>query len=271
MLLNLIYLLSALVGLGLWLLTDALWVLPVAFVGCFLLSLLVCFLVVLYEVKRSDPTVEHTTDDPFIRGIVKLYAPAVFRLLGCKIHVRGAELMPTEGRFLLVSNHLQDLDPGVILATFPNAQLGFIAKKEVLQMPILNRLMPRLLCQFVNRENDREALKTILKCIQIIKEDKASIAVFPEGYTSKDNKLHHFRSGVFKIAQKTGVPIVVCTIQNTRQIFKDLKKLRFTDVHLHLVDVIQPEQYKGMTTVALSDLVYEKMIGDLGESFRYAE
>ena len=77
MLLNLIYLLSALVALGLWLLTDALWVLPAAFVGCFLLSLLVCFLVVLYEVKRTDPTIEHTTDDPFIRGIVKLYAPAV--------------------------------------------------------------------------------------------------------------------------------------------------------------------------------------------------
>ena len=75
MLLNLIYLLSALVATGLWLLTDALWVWPLGFVVCFLLSLLICFLIVLYETKRSDPTIEHTTDDPFIRGIVKLYAP----------------------------------------------------------------------------------------------------------------------------------------------------------------------------------------------------
>ena len=264
MLLNLIYLLSALEATGAWLLTDALWVWPVGFVGCFLLSLLICFLIVLYEVKRSDPTVEYTTDDPFIRGIVKLYAPAVFRLLGCKIHVRGAELMPTEGRFLLVSNHLQDLDPGVILATFPNAQLGFIDKKEVLQMPIFNRLMPRLLCQFVNRENDREALKTILKCISILKEDQASIAVFPEGRIAGDNLMHHYRPGVFKIAQKANVPIVVCTLYGTQNIPANVKKLRRTHIDLHVLGVIPAEELKGVTTVDIAARVYAMMAQDLG-------
>ena len=83
--------------------------------------------------------------------------------------------------------------------------------------------------------------------------------------------MHPFRPGVFKIAQKTGVPIVVCTIQNTREIFKNLRHLRHTDVELHLVDVIPPESYAGMNTVALSDMVYEKMIADLGENFRYTE
>ena len=268
MLLNLIYLLSALVATGTWLLTDALWVWPLGFVGCFLLSLLICFLIVLYEVKRSDPTVEHTTDDPFIRGIVKLYAPAVFRLLGCKIHVRGAELMPTQGRFLLVSNHLQDLDPGVILATFPNAQLGFIAKKEVLQMPILNRLMPRLLCQFVNRENDREALKTILKCISILKENKANVAVFPEGKKSTDRYLlHHFRPGVFKMAQKANVPIVVCTLNGTQNILPNAKKLRPTLVRLNLLEVIPAEELKGVTTVDIAQRVHGIMAADLGAEY----
>ena len=268
MLLNLIYLLSALVATGAWLLTDALWVWPLGFVGCFLLSLLICFLIVLYEVKRSDPTAEYTTDDPFIRGIVKLYAPAVFRLLGCKIHVRGAELMPTEGRFLLVSNHLQDLDPGVILASFPDTQLGFIAKKEVLQMPILNRLMPRLLCQFVNRENDREALKTILKCISILKEDLSNVAVFPEGRKSTDRfLLHHFRPGVFKIAQKANVPIVVCTLNGSQNILPNAKRLRRTRVRLHLLEVIPAGELKGVTTVDIAARVHAIMAADLGAEF----
>ena len=265
MLLNLIYLLSALVATGLWLLTDALWVWPLGFVGCFLLSLLICFLIVLYETKRSDPTIEHTTDDPFIRGIVKLYAPAVFRLLGCKIHVRGAELMPTEGRFLLVSNHLQDLDPGVILASFPNAQLAFIAKKEVADMPIIGILMRRILCQFVNRENDREALKTILKCISILKEDRANVAVFPEGRKSTDRYLlHHFRPGVFKMAQKANVPIVVCTLNGSQNIFPNVKRLRRTHIQLHLVDVIPAEELKGVTTVDIAARVHAIMAADLG-------
>ena len=131
--------------------------------------------------------------------------------------------------------------------------------------------MHKILCQPIDRDNDRQALKVILKCIQLIKEDQVSVGVFPEGYTSKDGLLHPFRPGVFKIAQKTNVPIVVCTIQNTRQIFKNLKKLRHTDVELHLVDIIQPEAYQSMTTVELSSLVYEKMIADLGECFRYSE
>ena len=131
--------------------------------------------------------------------------------------------------------------------------------------------MHKILCQPIDRENDRQALKSIIKCIQLIKEDKVSVCAFPEGYTSKDGKLHPFRPGVFKIAQKTNVPIVVCTIQNTREIFKNLRHLRHTDVALHLVDIIPPETYAGLNTVALSDMVYEKMIADLGEDFRYSE
>ena len=128
-------------------------------------------------------------------------------------------------------------------------------------------MMHKILCQPINRENDREALKTILKCIQIIKEDKASIAVFPEGYTSMDRKLHHFRSGVFKIAQKTRVPVVVCTLTNSYQVFHNALRLKPTDIDLHLLAVIQPEEYVGMTTVALAEKIHAMMAEDLGPAY----
>ena len=95
------------------------------------------------------------------------------------------------------------------------------------------------------------------------------MGVFPEGYTSRDGKLHPFRPGVFKIAQKANVPIVVCTIRNTRPIFKNLKKLKKTDVYLNLVGIIPSEEVKGLSTVELSDRIYECMIADLGEEFRF--
>ena len=131
-------------------------------------------------------------------------------------------------------------------------------------MFVVGKFMHKTLCQLVNRENDREALKTILKCIQILKEDKASICVFPEGYTSKDGKLHHFRSGVFKIAQKANVPIVICTLQNTNKVFSNVLKLKSTDVHLHIVDVIPAEELKGVTAVEVGDRVHGLMAEDLG-------
>ena len=274
MLLNLICVFSALAALGIcagvggFSTLTWLWLLPLGFVGCFLLGLLACLVLLLITEKHTDAEGEFETDDPYIRGIVRWYAPAVFRLLGCKIEASGTEKLPADGRFLLVSNHLADLDPGIFFTVLPNDQLSFIAKKEVRDMPIVGVLMRRILCQFVNRENDREALKTILKCISILKEDKANVAVFPEGKKSMDKYLlHHFRPGVFKMAQKAGVPIVVCTLRGTQNILPNAKKLRPTLVRLNLLEVIPAEELKGITTVDIAQRVHGIMAADLGAEY----
>ena len=271
MLLNLIYALSALASLGICAAADGfsslawLWLLPLGFAGTFVLCAAGCFLFVWLSDRWSDPTAEYDADDPFVRGIIRWYAPALFRLLGCRIEATGLEKLPKDGRFLMVSNHLADLDPGIFFITFPNNQLSFIAKKEVQNMPIVGRLMRKILCQFVNRENDREALKTILKCISILKEDKANVAVFPEGKKSTDHYLlHHFRPGVFKMAQKANVPIVVCTLQGTQHILPNAKKLRPTHIRLNLVEVIPAGELKGITTVDIAHRVHGIMAADLG-------
>ena len=271
MLLNLIYLLSALAALGICAAAGGfsaltwLWLLPLGFVGCFVLCLLVCLAVLLITEKCTDPEGVFESDDPYIRGIIRWYAPSVFRLLGCKIETSGTEKLPADGRFLLVSNHLADLDPGIFFTVFPNDQLSFIAKKEVRDMPIVGILMRRILCQFVNRENDREALKTIIHCISILKERKANVAVFPEGKKSTDRYLlHHFRPGVFKMAQKANVPIVVCTLRGTQNILPNAKKLRRTDILLNLLEVIPAEELKGVTTVDIAHRVHGIMAADLG-------
>ena len=271
MLLNLICVLSALVALGICAAAGGfgslawLWMVPLGFVGCFVLCAVVCFLYVWLSDRYSDPNAQYDSDDPHVRGIIRWYAPAVFRLLGCKIEASGTEKLPRDGRFLLVSNHLADLDPGIFFITFPHNQLSFIAKKEVQDMPIVGRLMRKILCQFVDRENDREALKTILRCISIIKEDKASIAVFPEGKKSTDQYLlHHFRPGVFKIAQKANVPIVVCTLRGTQNILPNAKKLRRTHIRLNLVEVIPAGELKGITAVDIAHRVHAIMAADLG-------
>lgn len=244
------------------------WLLPVCFAGFYLLGMLLAFLFLWLCCRAVDMEKEQEADSRFYRSIMYVYIEALISLVLVRLHTKGLEKTPKEGRFLLVCNHLFIADPGVLLHCFQKSQLAFITKKENLRLPIIAPIMHKILCQPIDRENDRSALKTILKCISLIKEDKVSVGVFPEGYTSRDGKLHPFRPGVFKIAQKTGVPIVICTIQNTGVIFKNLAKLRKTDVELHLVDVIGPEEYKGMSTVEISDCVYERMIADLGESFR---
>ena len=249
----------------------ALWLFPVLFLAFDLGLILLAFLFLWFLCKLVDLDSQQEHDSKFYRAVMYVYIEALISLVLVRLHTKGLEKTPKEGRFLLVCNHLFLADPGILLHCFKKCQLAFITKKENQQMFIVGKIMHKIMCQPLDRDNDRQALKTILKCIQLIKDDEVSIGVFPEGYTSKDGKLHPFRPGAFKIAQKANVPIVVCTIQNTRQIFKNLAKGKRTDVELHLVDVIPPEDLKGKTTVEISDRVYEMMLADLGEEFRYTE
>lgn len=241
-----------------------LWVLPVGYLGTFLITGLLIFLFVLLCEHAVDTEKPQEQDSKFYRFLINVIAEAAIPILSVKMHVEGLEKTPRQGRFFLVCNHLNEMDPVVLLRFFKSSQLTFISKRENQSMFVVGKFMHKIQCQLMNRENDREALKTILKCVEIIKEDKASVAVFPEGYIKPDHKLHHFRNGVFKIAQRTKVPIVVCTLQNTQYVFHNGLRLKPTDVHLHLVDVIQPEQYEGMTTVDIGNMVYEIMARDLG-------
>lgn len=244
-----------------------LWLLPVGFLGGFLTAFLLIFLFIYILVSRVDTSVPQEHDDPFFRKVTYLYAEAILPLLRMKVHTRGLEKTPREGRFLLVCNHLFELDPVVLYAYFQQSQLAFISKRENNDMFIIGRLMHRLMAQLINRENDREALKTILKCVQLLQEDEVSIAVFPEGYISKNHHLMHFRSGALKIATKAKVPIVVCTIQGTDKVLGNIKRLRSTPIELHLLDVITPEEMRGRTTTDIGEQIYRMMAADLGPDY----
>ncbi len=245
------------------------WLLPVYFLGNFAVLAALAFLFLVAVSYIVDPDKEQENDDPFYRAVIALYVEALIQIMQVRVRPEGLEKTPKEGRFLLVCNHQFLADPGVLLHYFKDSQLAFISKQENRDMFCVGRLMHKILCQTLDRDNDRQALKVILKCIQIIKEDKASVAVFPEGGTNHDDKLHPFRPGVFKIAQKANVPIVVCTINNTRAIFRNAAKLRVTDVPLRLVGVIPAEELKGRTAVDIAGQVYDMMLSDLGEEFRY--
>jgi 1-acyl-sn-glycerol-3-phosphate acyltransferase len=244
---------------------------PVLFIafslGLLLLSVGYLWLICAF-VDQDKPREE---DSPFYRRMMHLYIEALITLVGLKVEVSGLEKTPKSGRFLLVCNHQNESDPGILLHYFKNSQLAFISKQENRDMFAVGKIMHMTLCQLMNRENDREALKTILRCIQILKEDKASIGVFPEGGIKDKDKLSPFRSGVFKMAQKANVPIVVCTLKGTSEVFHNIAKLRPSHVRLHLLDVIPAESLKGRTTVDIAQQVYDMMLADMGPEYALEE
>ena len=247
---------------------NPLWVLPVYFVVSYveLAAVALAFLLILCRLVDLEKPQEK--DNRFYRAVMYLYIDALAAICKAKFHTKGLEKVPTDTRFLLVCNHQHLSDVGVLFSCMKKSKLAFISKQENRTMPVIGKFMHRTSCQTLDREDDRQALGVILKCIQMVKDQEVSVAVFPEGTRSKDGKVHAFRNGAFKIAQKANVPIVVCTINGTNQLFHNLKRLKKTHIDLHLVDVIQPGELKGKTTAEIGQRVYDMMIADLGEEFR---
>ena len=238
---------------------NALWQVPLGFAGFFLGFVLLFALVLFISTRFVDPKKMLEKPSAYFRFMLNQFCRLAFFLGGVHVHVTGLEKLPKNNRFLLVSNHLFAFDPLIYYYAIPSSELAFISKKENFSLFMVAEIMRELLCLPIDRENDREALRTILKAIQFLKEDKTSIAVFPEGYTSKTGELNSFRNGAFKIAQKAGVPIVVCVLSNTPAILKNMFR-RHTDVYLDVLDIIPAEDLAGVTTAQIGGRVHDAMV-----------
>lgn len=241
-----------------------LWQLPLFSLGILLLLLLGAFLYLVLLCQRVDLKQEQVEDATHYRKVIEAYLESALPVLRVNVTSKGLDKVPVGRRFLLVCNHCSNIDPVLLLDKFAGHQIAFISKKENQDMFLVGKLMHKLQCQLIDRENDREALKTILKCIRMLKEDKASIGVFPEGYIHPDRKLHPFRPGVFKIAQKAQVPIVVCTLKDTVNAIPNLLHYRPSNIELTVLDVLEPESFAEKKTVDIAEEIYQMMVTDLG-------
>ena len=104
--------------------------------------------------------------------------------------------------------------------------------------------MRRIYCLFLDRDDPKEGLKTILTAIEYIKEG-ISICVFPEGTRNEGEELSMmpFKDGAFKIATKTGCPIIPVSMNNTAEIFENhFPKIRKTHVIIEYGKPVYPEE-----------------------------
>ncbi len=139
---------------------------------------------------------------------------------GLKTTVIGEENIPDEP-VLYIANHRSYFDIP-LLYTRCKRLTGFISKKEMLKFPLLPHYMNRVYCLFLDRENPREGLKTILQAIEYVKQG-VSITIFPEGTRNDGEELSMlpFHEGSFKIATKTGCAIIPVSINNSVDLFEN--------------------------------------------------
>lgn len=153
-------------------------------------------------------------------------------LAGTTVIVKGEENVPKDEPVLYIGNHRSYFDILITYVRVPHPT-GYIAKKEMLRWPLLVNWMRNLHCLFLDRNDVKQGLKIILTAIEEVKSG-VSICIFPEGTRNRVNHTFmEFHEGSFKIASKTGCPIIPMSIYNSADIFEDhLPKIKKTRVIL---------------------------------------
>lgn len=236
---------------------------PLLFLSFVLLHAAVISIISLFARRNK----KWTTLNNYYRRVTLRTINLLVHIVRARVHVSGKELIPEDKRFLLIGNHLSIYDPMIEMYAFRDKELAFVSKKENISMPFFGRLMLASGCLALDRENNRSAVKTIRQASAQITENIASMGIYPEGGINKtDNVLLPFHSGSFKIAKKSGSPIVVATIRNSEQL---CRRFLFapTDVYLDIIRVIQPEEYSSMTTSEISDMVWNEMYEHLSDKY----
>ena len=163
--------------------------------------------------------------------VVKQVLRMVFRLTGSTLTVKGLENIP-DMPVLYVGNHRSYFD---ILLTYSRCpgRTGYVAKKEMERYPLLSNWMHNLYCLFLDREDIKQGLKTILQAADYVKSG-ISVCIFPEGTRNKNADeldMLPFHDGSFKIATRAKSPIIPIAISNSANIW-EANFPKMTPVHV---------------------------------------
>ena len=143
----------------------------------------------------------------------------MLKVAGVRLTVIGEEHVPKDQAVLYIGNHRSYFD---ILLTYSRCPrlTGYVAKVEMLRYWLLRDWMKALYCLFLDREDMKAGLKTILQGIEYIKNG-ISICIFPEGTSNRQEEMLPFKEGSLKMAEKTGCPIIPMAITNSAEIFEN--------------------------------------------------
>lgn len=211
------------------------------FVALFLILFLLLGIPVLcaeWLIARRFP---HAADISQLR-MVQWGFKCIMALAGVRLTVVGEEHVPKDAAVLYIGNHRSFFDIVITYSRCPGLT-GYVAKDSMLRVPLLSIWMKRLYCLFLNREDVKEGLKTILTGIDQIKRG-ISVCIFPEGTRSKsedETELLPFKEGSMKMASKTGCPIIPMAITGSADIFENhFPWIRSADVRLVYGEPIYP-------------------------------
>lgn len=201
--------------------------------------------------KKADPRSQ-------AHWITRTWGQLVCFLGGARIEVDNQAGLADGEAVLFVSNHQGDFDIPVLLAS-TGCPIGFVAKKELANIPLVSQWMSVMGCIFLDRENRRKQVQQIKETVENLHAG-LSMVIFPEGTRSRSAEMGEFAKGSVQVAIRAGVRIVPVTLYNTYTLFpKGAKCFPGGRAKVILHPAVDPETLPDDQKAALQDLVRDQI------------
>lgn len=154
----------------------------------------------------------------YLYKVVKIIIGTIFRLI-YRIEVHGRENIIKDGRLVLCSNHINNLDPIILSIVFPR-QVCWMAKKQIFENKLLAYLLNKIGTFPVDREeSDLSAIKNSLRVLK----NEGVLGIFPEGTRVKEINVENAKPGVALISIKAQAPVLPVYIEGNFKPFNKIK------------------------------------------------
>lgn len=195
--------------------------------------------------KARDPEEEREN----ILGATRTWGQNVTKKMNLNITVEGQTSLP-EGPVVFASNHQGYADIVAFCVAVQNKQFGFLAKKDLFDLPVFGRWIKRVRSVFLERDDARASLKAIEQGIEYL-EEGFSLVVFPEGTRSKGSEMGEFKKGSLRLATKLGLPVIPITISGTWRAYEEFGYIKPAKAHFYIHPAIET---KGLDRKQASNL-----------------
>jgi 1-acyl-sn-glycerol-3-phosphate acyltransferase len=153
-----------------------------------------------------------------ITPVMRSWGRLFLIITGVKLDTTGADRLDPDGSYVLVSNHLSNLDAPLHIAMMP-VSIRFLAKMELFKIPIFGSAMRSIGIVETDRRAGATAHRAINRQVARVVDLECSLLIYPEGTRSKDGELHPFKKGAFRIAVDNGLSVVPITIAGTERVW----------------------------------------------------
>jgi 1-acyl-sn-glycerol-3-phosphate acyltransferase len=192
-------------------------------------------------------------DPEFFRRAQRDWARGLARFWGMDVQVHGAQNMPLDHNYVVMSNHASYADIVALFMALPIIP-GFLAKRELMSIPFLAAALRAGGHVLIDRGKRESARQAIDSAAQQVRSGK-TVLIFPEGTRGDAKMIGTFKSGGFHLAKAAGVPIIPVGLRGTGEVGPKHSFLFWPGkVEVHIGQPIPPEQ---VTSEELNPLIQQ--------------